>query len=96
MKKRNSPKYLGKTLGQEFKPREYKGMLYVTSQDIIEHYGRKWFRNWAEHFGIGHTGMMIPPNDKSHGKPEPQYGIYWHDFLMYKNIIEGGPTDFEL
>lgn len=96
-RKQKLPKRLPKKVGTlKVEPREYSGMQYVLAKDIIDGFGKKWYKVWETAYGSGHTGLMIPPNDLSHKLSEPQFGIYYHDFLMVSNLIDRNePTFFD-
>lgn len=85
-----------KTVTLTLKPRCYNGINYVLSEDIVKVFGKRWYKRWAEAYGIGNTAIIVPPNDPSHHKPIPQFGIYFHDFERFRNLIDKNePTFFD-
>ena len=63
----------------KIKPRFESKIAYVLFKDIVKGYGKKWANKWNKAFGPGNTGLLTKKGE---------FGIYWHDFVRFHDLIE--------
>lgn len=77
-------------------PRNYNGIEYILGSDIRKFHGKMWTERWSKLFGVGNTGLVIPAGDPSHKKKTNQFGIYYHDYIRFANLLDYNiPTYFD-
>ncbi len=67
--------------------RSFDSIEYVLFSDIDKFHGKKW----AKRFGkllFGSTCVLVPAGDPSHKQKKEQIGIYYWDYVRFRDLID--------